>query len=129
MQVTEFLNAQLLTQLAYAIGLACLWAFPKYFTSADILTGANEPLDPVAIVQTLLIGAVVGYLSFQYGLTYDQAATWLAVNGFSIVVFNYIATAIVRQLRLLHAGQFSITIQIGSHTAPPPPKPSSTIPS
>jgi len=58
----------------------------------------SETFDPGKFAQTCVVGAIVGGVGGEMGLSYADAQSWCASSGL-IVIIEYIKKAIVRGLR------------------------------
>ena len=87
----------LYVQILYSILVATVYGLARYFQQHT-----KEQFDAKLLVKTLVIGAVVGFVQYQFGWTYDQALTWVIGNA---AITTFIDQIIDRLFNLKGSGK------------------------
>jgi len=85
--------ANIYLQLLLSILIALIYGIAKFLKDSDL-----EHFNKALFVKTIVISIVVGYVQWQFGMTYEQALVWLSQNAVLMWFIDTIVNAILEWL-------------------------------
>jgi len=91
-EVVIVLKNEALVQMLYAMLIAVIYGLASYFKTQKI-----EEFNMPMFVKTILIGAIVGFIQYYAGYTYEQAFTFVVSN---VILMTFIDDLINKLFRV-----------------------------